>query len=140
MSQDLNNSIESDKQVYNQQLCEICGITFARKYNLNAHTFTKHTINLGFPCCVCSSWFTTKTDLRRHIKVVHFGLRFQCPKCEKRFTRKSHLERHITAVHLGLGFQCPWCEKRFTRKNNLRRHMFSITKACGINSDGKCTS
>uniref|UniRef100_A0A2S2QHJ0 Zinc finger protein n=1 Tax=Sipha flava TaxID=143950 RepID=A0A2S2QHJ0_9HEMI len=49
--------------------CEQCAITFTRKYNFIAHQ-KKHA-GVRFPCTICSSSFSYKTGLSKHMKNIH---------------------------------------------------------------------
>ena len=54
---------------------------------------------------------------------------FECNKCLKILSSKTNLLRHIRSVHDGVKpFQCDQCSKSFTQKSNLRRHLNLHTK------------
>ncbi|KAK9763199.1 hypothetical protein K7432_010357 [Basidiobolus ranarum] len=77
--------------------CPICGVHFARKFNLNVHV-RGHDPKLARPfnCPDCSKSFGRKHDLSRHLATVHNGERpHHCPDCQKHFSRKDGLQRHI---------------------------------------------
>ncbi|ORX92217.1 hypothetical protein K493DRAFT_139158, partial [Basidiobolus meristosporus CBS 931.73] len=52
--------------------CDVCGLHFARKFNLNVH-IRGHDPKLARP--------------------------FDCPECPKSFGRKHDLSRHLATVH-----------------------------------------
>jgi uncharacterized C2H2 Zn-finger protein len=54
----------------------------------------------GFQCQLCDTILTRRTDLRRHVKVVHYGERQSvCPICSKAFGRNANMVRHLRLVH-----------------------------------------
>ncbi|ORX94158.1 hypothetical protein K493DRAFT_315625 [Basidiobolus meristosporus CBS 931.73] len=77
--------------------CDVCGMRFARKFNLNVHA-RGHDPKLARPfcCTLCTKAFGRKHDLSRHMATVHNGERpFSCETCHKSFSRKDGLHRHL---------------------------------------------
>ena len=51
-------------------------------------------------CIICSSSFSKKTNLNRHISQYHNSKKlFYCDECNLRYSRKKHLSRHL-ATHV----------------------------------------
>ncbi|ORX83957.1 hypothetical protein K493DRAFT_320179 [Basidiobolus meristosporus CBS 931.73] len=77
--------------------CEVCGLRFARKFNLNVHARGHNpTLARPFQCTQCPKAFGRKHDLSRHMATVHNGERpFSCDTCHKCFSRKDGLHRHL---------------------------------------------
>ena len=92
----------------------------------------------------CSAAFPTKSQLNRHVTLVHEGKKkpllkehmksvhegkkaFQCNICDASFARKGHLNTHVASVHEGKKpFQCNICDASFAKKQHLNTHVASI--------------
>lgn len=88
-------------------------------------------------CKICNKILCSNSYLRQHLK-IHTGEKFICNDCHKSFTRQYALRKHINVVHLGLKpltlveKLCKWCQKPFT-SNYLRKHERIHT----VDADGK---
>ena len=80
----------------------------------------------GRVCKFCSKVFSKLSNLNRHMKVAHQGLRFQCLVCTKKFTCKESLSLHSKVFHEGL--RCSTCSLLFDTRDDLTAHQ-----------DGQCT-
>ncbi|XP_065217431.1 uncharacterized protein LOC135843459 isoform X2 [Planococcus citri] len=82
--------------------------------------------NFGCSWADCSSVFTRKDALMRHIKTVHRNERnYLCDrlKCGRTFSTVYLLQRHIQGVHQKeRNFSCGHCHKAFALLQNLRAH------------------
>lgn len=74
-----------------------------------------------FPSCNAS--YSTKYNLKRHIKVNHLGIKlFQCASCPKSFATKQNLTEH-SYIHTGdKPFPCPYCNKCFRQASQVLVH------------------
>ena len=79
-------------------------------------------------CDYCDHSSSIKSNLKRHIDVVHLKLKpFKCKTCEECFNRNEYLQRHIDVVHLKLkSSQCENCKKIFVNKTALKVHIQSV--------------
>jgi hypothetical protein len=51
-------------------------------------------------CKICGKMLSNKSNLRKHIKVVHEKLKpFECLHCEIGFSAKQNLTYHLYSVH-----------------------------------------
>ncbi|WAR61821.1 hypothetical protein PtB15_12B513 [Puccinia triticina] len=76
-------------------ICEMCGESFTRRYNLRGHQ-RAHKGEKPFACGYpgCTSRFARAHDQKRHYK-LHLGVKdYSCPVCRKTFIRLDALQRH----------------------------------------------
>merc|ERR1712243_192021 len=57
-----------------------------------------------YPCNKCDKQFTDRSNLFRHKKNTHEGIKYPCDDCSYKATRREHLLTHIKAVHEGIKF------------------------------------
>lgn len=123
--------------------CEYCGHRSYRKTLLAEHIQAKHLPydpNLN-KCGKCEKAFSSKSNLRRHLKICsNFNKdlpskielrRFSCDHCDYRAMNKASVALHIQAMHLPRDFKsnnCSKCKKNFSTHGNLRAH----EKMCGM--------
>ncbi|XP_071806142.1 uncharacterized protein [Asterias amurensis] len=50
-------------------------------------------------CTFCNWKFSSKQNLKRHVKEQHLGFRFPCNKCEAEFGRKEDIIKHYSVYH-----------------------------------------
>ena len=75
-----------------------------------------------FTCNYCSTHFSEKRSLTRHIKSKHEVTNLKCEKCEFTTTRKDKLKTHIESKHYQNKVKCPECSAEFSRKDSMERH------------------
>ncbi|XP_063435954.1 zinc finger protein 62-like [Mytilus trossulus] len=72
-------------------------------------------------CDVCNKTFSTKANLKRHIR-RHNGSMLECSECSKQFDTKYHLENHRKLSHTAFNYKCSKCPKTFKSKVGLKNH------------------
>ena len=81
-------------------------------------------------CMACPKTYTCKFNLRRHVEVVHFGIKhFECPTCTRKFTSKQNLKDHLNYHTGSTPFTCPVCGDSFKRGSQLSLHKRTHLKA-----------
>ena len=62
---------------------------------------------------------------------------FQCTHCDKAFPSASKLKRHISVVHLGLKpFECHRCSAKFSERSRLTAHLAGKDSfKCGVQKE-----
>ncbi|KXS19944.1 hypothetical protein M427DRAFT_152364 [Gonapodya prolifera JEL478] len=80
-------------QVDGRFLCNYCGRTFTRIYNLKSHELI-HTGHRRFSCDICGISFQRNFDLKRHSR-LHTNVRSFVCNCGQTFLRSDGLQRHL---------------------------------------------
>ncbi|XP_056646602.1 zinc finger and SCAN domain-containing protein 23 [Diorhabda sublineata] len=105
--------------------CEICGLSFRRRYLLLQHKIRAHQEIKMFECSFegCNAKFTLEEYLRKHIKRVHTDqLPFKCNVCRKRFSDKAAYTQHFRLHTNDRKYKCNLCSQQFFRNSNLVAH------------------
>ena len=76
-------------------LCKTCGFKTFSSALLGRH----QRVHGGFICNQCSFQSTNRDYLKRHKEIKHDGLRFQCDRCTSSYTEKRKLGKHMKSVH-----------------------------------------
>ena len=78
-------------------------------------------------CNRCDHTASRKSNLNKHIKVVHSSDNplYKCPSlgCLFKTKDKSHMKSHNEAKHMGVRFDCSFCQYQTPYKKSLRRHI-----------------
>ena len=105
-----------------QVQCEICGKKVL-KVSLKMHRIKMHS-DFKEQCDRCGERYATKTDLLRHINVVHLNiLLYSCKQCEEKFPTSDALRYHRVKVHEKASFTCNICNKSYKRVGELNTHI-----------------
>lgn len=140
-----HNQNPAVKQVYHK--CDMCDKKFARLGDVSRHKSVMHLQYISehqkkvdvnvvakkssntslFKCLQCEKLFSTRYNMKIHMKVLHDCIKeFKCLSCPREFGLKVMLDKHVRAVHLKQDlssmFQCTKCHLRFTQKSNLITH------------------
>jgi hypothetical protein len=92
--------------------------------------------NRSFKCKICDTSFKAKTNLKKHIALVHEGKKlFKYNTSDFSFQSKKDLEVHTAfghepkSAHEGKKpIKCGVCNTEFTLKHNLKRHIDTVHK------------
>uniref|UniRef100_UPI00398EE6EF zinc finger and BTB domain-containing protein 11 isoform X2 n=1 Tax=Pristiophorus japonicus TaxID=55135 RepID=UPI00398EE6EF len=107
-------------------VCKLCGKTFGYKHSLRLH-MAHHEGKREFSCEVCEKSFATKRSLQEHNSVHTGESKYLCSTCGKCFKRASGLSKHLKR-HLPKpevrSFQCTQCERSFYEARDLQQHMY----------------
>lgn len=85
--------------------------------------------DIKYTCKVCQVEFTQQANLKRHMKVVHQGIRkYECEHCGKSFGKAETLKYHVM-THTGeRPLECEICHKRFIQPVALKKHKQTHTR------------
>lgn len=130
-----------ENQIEDLYLCHICG-QFVNKTHANCkptqiyQKLSKNDktqpneiqkIKKKVSCPICQNTFATKTNLNKHIRVIHQKIKnFQCDICQKRLSTNAHLVQHVNSTHKKIKYNCPKCNKVFSSKSALKHHIENL--------------
>jgi len=116
---DLTRHIES---VHYQERfeCPSCDLTFSRRDNFQLHTINKHQKNPKM-CKTCGMKFKNYSDFERHSEKEKCST-LNCAVCAKTFSSRSNLRRHMREAFEVCVLDCDLCESTFKRTSDLSRH------------------
>ncbi|XP_065225732.1 zinc finger protein 184-like [Planococcus citri] len=106
----------------------------AEPVNVSASSERNVASNLGrsFSCNICSRNFANGSNLRRHTRILHKGLKpFKCPECHKSFSREDWMKSHVLLTHVQLQnrsksrLESNICEK-YSSRSDLNSHEGSV--------------
>ncbi|XP_064459996.1 oocyte zinc finger protein XlCOF15-like [Ornithodoros turicata] len=113
---------DEEHHIAAKQLCFVCGFSTMSKRRMAIHR-REHMAGRTFVCNVCTRDFPEKSDLTRHISLVHRRMRLHaCDACGKAFHGAKALKEHRGAHTGNRPFLCTVCGKAFQRGRTLRRH------------------
>lgn len=101
--------------------CTKCSSSYTRKTSLVRHMHTAHSTTRNFPCLQCSYRGKTKDDVTTHVK--SHTKAYECDVCNRKFSRSTHLHEHRVLHDNPNAYQCKTCENRFKAKKNLKNHI-----------------
>lgn len=156
---DLNQSVVSEeKQLNNDNIggekksnlkCKKCQKVFHSDESLSRHI---HNVNgdcydqpqntnsdekrptaaakLSSYCDICKKDLSSKSNLTKHIEVVHEGIMpYQCEVCNEDFSQKAKLQIHFRHHHpnillseIRMKFSCSKCSNSFSTEIKLKEH------------------
>ena len=107
-------------------ICEHCGRAFGTANQLENHTLNIHSEDKNFQCHVCKKSYGTKLSLNNHLR-FHEEPKYNCETCGRKFKTSEHKKKHVLVVHEGIRkYECDNCGKKFSTSNNLKQHQSSV--------------
>lgn len=78
--------------------CNICGSILENRFHYQRHMNEFHRECMPYTCSHCQRGFFSKVGLHQH-ELQHTGQLFSCSWCSSSFTFKRNLKRHIEMLH-----------------------------------------
>ena len=117
----LNDNLQSSKELTSPNQCQYCSKCFSTKGNLKQH-IKLHTHDKSHQCSFCVKTFVFKHQLVTHERIHTMEIPYQCEHCTKSFARSSHLVNHTRTHTNERPYKCLHCDKDFARNDALLRH------------------
>lgn len=116
-------SYRHSSTVHKSFVCETCGQKCSTRYALATH-MERHSKTYEHACPYCEQRRSTKSDLRQHVRKVHFNLKnYSCEACGMVFHTKKTRDEHERTHSDTYGFPCAQCDKKFKRELALKNHV-----------------
>ena len=81
--------------------------------------------NSSSQCTQCKSVFKHRSNMLKHVRSKHEGVKYPCNQCDFRAAKKFNLKKHIESVHEGVKYSCSHCDHKATDPSNLKKHIKS---------------
>lgn len=116
--------------------CKKCNTFLENASLLQVHNMTSHG---QFTCLVCLATFTSRNNMKRHIR-LHTGIKpYSCHKCSESFSRNDDFKRHLLKHTFQKPFRCAICNTGYSDRAFVKSHMinehnskvFHICPQCG---------
>lgn len=122
----------------NDVCCDVCRKSFRNKKSLTSHLL--HHVKSKYRCDICFCSFVHKKSLDNH-RLVH-QRQYKCGMCDREFKNKSNMRKHLQLVHLKLElFVCEICARTFKYSRSYvehkRRHTGERPFKCDIETCDK---
>lgn len=82
----------------------------------------QNSVGKGYSCDKCSYTTNIRSNLNRHVREIHSGVRYECSKCNKTFKGKHDAKMHDLYGHTS-ALHCKECDKTFSSVSGLRNHV-----------------
>ncbi|XP_064095194.1 gastrula zinc finger protein XlCGF26.1-like [Macrobrachium nipponense] len=109
--------------------CEHCGKKYATRGMRNHHINEMHNSSYCYECTLCGEQFKLIFRYRYHMRKMHSSVHHACKDCGKTFVMSSDLYRHIRGVHMGIRerkrYPCKVCGRMFPSIYKVKRHATS---------------
>ncbi|CAG2217607.1 KRAB [Mytilus edulis] len=110
----------------NEEICKVCSTFFDTKDELRKHMW-QHRQDFFYICKICKADFELSELLMNHSKEVHNSHMYICENCGEQFDSAVKLKKHSTYEHTPESlFSCHLCGSRFLKERKLKDHIDSV--------------
>jgi len=96
--------------------------------NIKEHIKAVHMKEKNYFCNLCEYKTLFKSDLLKHVELVHRKLKKSCPECGKQV---ANLHEHIRIVHKKeKNFECNYCGYTCAKQSDMKKHTKNVHKVC----------
>ena len=74
-------------------------------------------------CPECEAKYSDRSNMMKHYRSKHEGVKYSCDQCDYQATQQSNLQTHIQSKHEGIKYPCNQCGYLVTDKGNLQKHI-----------------
>ncbi|KAL3270833.1 hypothetical protein HHI36_021353 [Cryptolaemus montrouzieri] len=121
-----NSVIYSQKDVKNNNECDLCGTLFNNKYLLKRHKKNVHATEKNYKCDLCPSSFVSPVYLNAHKKYHSGDRKHICLFCGKGYITASDLYHHEKIHANKREYTCSQCSKAFNTSSDLHKHKICV--------------
>ena len=115
---------EVKKPKLSERKCSICSVWFISTYDLKKHVKSVHKGKKLFDCTFCAEKFLKNDDLTSHLLRAHNFNPLECSQCNIEFISKKILAKHMALVHEGKKlFECKLCTQNFLTRSDRTSHL-----------------
>ena len=128
LSPDANPEIKLEPIWTPDYSCKLCDNDYTgSKYGKNAlkiHNQREH-IKIRYPCNRCDFQARGTSDLNKHIRAIHEGIKFECDYegCNYKCAARNMLKYHAQFKHEGIYYPCDMCGNRYMEPRALKNHV-----------------
>lgn len=125
---EINDNLDKEKQLPENNQCEICDKIFLNKHKLKKH-LVAHSNHRPFQCTMCPKAFKENFILNKHVRTMHTdpAPKESCKICGRSIAKTS-FDRHLKTHKNPPSYQCTVCTKKFVDADTLEKHFRRVHK------------
>ena len=122
--QKMNDIKPKEREALQDHICNICHFKMNSRQGLSAHIKREHEgVKFNCPEEGCNVSKPTRSQIKKHVDIVHKGIRHKCETCGKLMTSEGNLKSHMIKKHKVEMFACNKCSVRCWSSERMKNHM-----------------